>query len=93
MKKKKGYTSGVEKGIITSTRSVIDIGRSKAITLDKRWLMIQKWLGKEVSELVSLANNVVVLVPPEKAELAHEVLRRIEEEFEKQRIDKEEKKE
>jgi len=68
----------IEKGTIKSKRQVFELGGSKAVTLDKRWLMIQKWLGKEVTELVSIANNVVVLVPPEKADLAHEVLREIE---------------
>jgi len=76
-----GLVKGVEEGIIISKRQVINLRKSKAITLDARWLMIQKWLGKEVSELVSIANNVVVLVPPEKAELAHKVLRKIEEEM------------
>lgn len=73
----------IEKGIITSgPRKVIRVGGSKAVTLDPKWLDIQKWLGEEVTELVSIANSVVVLVPPEKAERAKEILRRIEKEME-----------
>ncbi len=72
----------IEKGIIvTPPRKVIDLGGSKAVTLPMEWVKIQKWLGKEVSELVSVANEAVVLVPPEKAEKAKEILKKIEEEL------------
>jgi len=72
-------TDKVEKGIITSTRRVLEIGGSKAITLPKKWVDIQKWLGKEVTELVSLANDVIILVAPDQAEKAKEILKQIEE--------------
>lgn len=69
----------IEKGIIRSKRQVIDIGGSKGVTLPKTWVDIQKWMGKEVTELVSIADNIVVLVPPDKADKALEILRKIEE--------------
>jgi hypothetical protein len=71
----------VEKGIITSTRKVFEIGGSKGITLPKRWGDIQKWLGKkEVTELVCLANNIIVLVRPGGEARARVILKQIEEE-------------
>jgi hypothetical protein len=70
----------VEKGIIVSRRKVIPVGSSKAVTLSKRWLDIQKWLGREVTELVSVANDAIVLVPPEKEEKAKRILKMLEEE-------------
>lgn len=71
----------IEKGIIVSSpRKVIKVGGSRAITLDPRWLRIQKWLGNEVTELVSVASSVVIFVPEDKVEKAKEILRRIEEE-------------
>ena len=75
----------MEKGIIVSRhpRKIITIGNSKAVTLDARWLQIQKWLGNEVTELISVANSIVILAPPDKKEHALEVLRRYEEEMEK----------
>lgn len=72
----------VEKGIITSTRKVFELGGSKAITLSKKWVDIQRWLGREVSELVSLSNSVIVLVPPGQEEKAREILKKIEKEAE-----------
>lgn len=56
------------------------MGGSKGVTLPKKWVDIQKWLGKEVSELVSVANEAIVLVPPEKEKEAEQILRRIEKE-------------
>ena len=77
-------TETVEKGIIVSEkpRKIVDYGNSKAVTLDPRWLRIQKWLGKEVTELISVANSIVILAPPDKKEHALEVLRRYEAEME-----------
>jgi len=72
----------VEKGIIISKRKVIDLGGSKAVTLPAKWLDIQKWRGKEVDELVSVADDLVLLVPPEKKEKAIRLLRKLEEEME-----------
>lgn len=69
----------IEKGIITSRRKVFEIGNSKAVTLSKKWLDIQTWLGKEVTELISVGSEVMVLAPPDKEEKAREVLRKIEE--------------
>jgi hypothetical protein len=69
----------IEKGIVVSRRKVFDLGNSKAITLSKRWLDIQTWLGKEVSELVSIGNEVIVLAPPEKEEYAKKILLKLEE--------------
>jgi len=69
----------VEKGIIVSRRKVIPVGGSKAITLSKKWLDIQKWLGKEVTELVSVADDAIVLVPVGKEEKAKKILAMLEE--------------
>ena len=69
----------IEKGIvITSPRKIFDLGGSKAIILPMAWFKIQRWLGKEVSELVSVANEAVVLVPPEKAAKAKRILQELE---------------
>lgn len=70
----------VEEGLIISKRKVLPVGGSRAITLSKKWLDIQKWLGREVTELVSVANDVIVLVSPEKEEKAKKILRAIEKE-------------
>ena len=72
-------TEKVEKGIITSTRRVLDIGGSKAVTLPRKWVDIQKWLGKEVTELVSLANDCIILVAPDQVERATWILKQIKE--------------
>ena len=72
----------IEKGLVISPgRKVLKVGGSLAITLPKEWVKIQKWLGREVSELASVGDEVVILVPPEKLELAKEILLRIEEEL------------
>ena len=68
----------VEKGIIISKRKVFDLGGSKAVTLSKKWLDIQSWLGREVTELVSVSNKVIVLASPEKERKAVEILRKLE---------------
>lgn len=73
--------SKIEKGIVKSRRKVIDIGDSKAVTLSKKWLDIQKWLGNEITEISALAlNEVIVLVPPGMEEKAERILREIEKE-------------
>lgn len=69
----------VEKGIVISRRKVFNLGGSKAVTLSKKWVDIQQWLGREVSELVSVGNEVIILASPEKERKAIEVLRRLEE--------------
>jgi len=57
----------ISEGLVISTRAVYDFGPgSKGVTLSKKWLDIQKWLGKDVDELVSVADSIVVLAPPEK---------------------------
>lgn len=61
----------------------MEIGGSKAITLPRKWVDIQKWLGKEVTELVSLANDAVVLVSLGQEEKALKILRQIEKETDK----------
>lgn len=69
----------IEAGIIISrARKVINLGGSKAVTLPKEWVKIQKWLGRDVAELASVANEVVVLAPPEKVEKAKRILRMLE---------------
>jgi hypothetical protein len=68
----------IEEGLIVSRRKVIPVGGSKGVTLPKTWLDIQKWLGKEVSELVSVADDMVILVPPEKEQLAKRIIREFE---------------
>lgn len=80
----------VEKGMIVSKRRVLEIGGSKAVTLPKKWVDIQKWLGKEVTELVSLANECVVLVPPGQEEKAKQILREFENQRKTEQGDKEE---
>jgi len=73
----------IEEGIITSTRKVIPIGDSKGVTLSKKWLDIQKWLGKDVKELVSVADSIVILVPPGEEEKAKKFMRKYEKEIKK----------
>lgn len=73
-----GEKERVEKGVIISKRRVFELGGSKAITLSKKWIDIQTWLGKEVTELVSVGNEVIVLAPPEKERKAIEVLKQLE---------------
>lgn len=68
----------IEKGILISRRRVIELGGSKAVTLPSRWLDIQKWLGREFDELVSVADNLIVLAPPEERERAIELLKKAE---------------
>jgi hypothetical protein len=69
----------IEAGVIVSSpRKVIELGGSKAITLPKEWVKIQKWLGREVTELASVANEAVVLVPPDKIEKAKRILKELE---------------
>jgi len=68
----------IEEGLIISRRRVVPIGGSKGVTLSKKWLDIQKWLGREVTELVSIANEAIVLVPPEKEEKAKKILKMLE---------------
>ena len=67
----------IEEGFIISKRMVLPIGGSKGITLSKKWLDIQKWLGREVTELISIADDAIILVSPEKEEMAKEILRQI----------------
>lgn len=71
-------TGQIEKGIIISKRRILEIGGSKAVTLPRKWVDIQKWLGKEVSELVSLANEAIILVPPGQEEKAKQILVELE---------------
>ena len=73
----------IEEKIIVSKRAVIDLGGSKAVTLPASWLKIQKWLGKDVTEMISVANDVVILVPPEKENQAREILKQFEDERKK----------
>jgi hypothetical protein len=69
----------VEKGIIISRRKVFELGGSKAVTLSRKWLDVQHWLGNEVTELVSIGNEMIVLAPPGKETKAVELLRKLEE--------------
>jgi len=70
----------IEEGIITSRRKVIHVGSSKAVTLPKLWLQFQRWLGREVSEVALVANDAIVIVPPDKEEKAKRILRELERE-------------
>ena len=65
----------VEEGFVISPRKVFQVGDSKAVTLSKKWLDIQKWLGIEVEEVVSVANSLIVLVSPERKDEAIEFLK------------------
>ena len=66
--------SSVE-GMVISRRRVLPVGGSRAVTLSKKWLDIQKWLGKEVDEVISVANSIVILVDPEMKDEAISFLR------------------
>ena len=68
----------IEEGIVRSRRKVISFGDSKGITLSKKWLDIQKWLGKEVTELVSISNSIIVLTSPKEEEKALEFVKEYE---------------
>jgi len=70
----------VEKGIIRSSRRVIEVGDSKAVTLPKKWLDFHKYKGEEINEVSSLANDIVMVVPEGKEEKAEKILRKLEEE-------------
>jgi len=61
--------------VVISRRRVIPVGGSKAVTLSKKWLDIQKWLGKEVDELISVSNSIVLLVDPGKKDEAIRFIR------------------
>jgi len=62
-------------GVIVAKRRLVELGGSKVVSLPKLWLKIQKWLGKEVVELVSIANEIILLVPPDKVDLGIKFLR------------------
>ena len=68
--------------IIVSKRRLISLGGSKAVTLSAKWLQLKKLLGREVYELISVANDMILLVPPEKKERAIKALEKLEEEME-----------
>ena len=78
MRKTKKPGERIEEGISESTRSVINIGGSKGVTLPSGWLKIQRWLGKEVSELTVIGNDILVLGPPEKKEELKKLLKQYE---------------
>jgi hypothetical protein len=73
----------IEKGIIVSQRKVIDLGDSKAVTLPSKWVEFRKWLGEEVTELISIADDMILLVPPEKKDKALKLLKKLEKEMKK----------
>ena len=68
-------TDEILNGLVISRRRVIPVGGSKAVTLSKKWLDIQKWLGKEVDELISVSNSIVLLVDPGKKDEAIRFIR------------------
>jgi hypothetical protein len=68
----------IEKGIIRTTRKLIPIGGSVGVTLPRTWLKIQEYLGEELTEMISIANHIIILAPPGKEEKALKILRRIE---------------
>ena len=72
-------TEEVQEGLIISRRKVLPIGGSKAVTLSKKWLDIQRWLGREVDELISVSNSIIILVDPEKKDEAVRFIRLWEE--------------
>ena len=75
-KKKRGSTYTVEEGIIVSEpRNVVKIGGSRFISLPSIWFEINKYLGKEVKQLVPIADEVIILVPPEKKEEGKKILK------------------
>ena len=70
----------IEKGIIiTPPRKLIDLGGSKAIILPMEWLKIQKWLGREIKELVAICNEVIIFTTPDNIEKAKQILLRFKE--------------
>jgi len=68
----------VEKGLIVTKRKVITVGKSKAVTLPKKWLEFQRWLGREITEVAVLGNDLVVIAPSDKVEKAKKVLEALE---------------
>ncbi|MEM4727467.1 MAG: hypothetical protein QXD04_04360 [Candidatus Bathyarchaeia archaeon] len=68
----------VEEGMVISRRRILPVGGSLGVTFSKRWLDIQRWLGREVKELVSIGDDVIILVRPEDEEVAVKLLRQFE---------------
>ena len=51
---------------LVSLRTLITMGGSKVVTIPSEWLLIKKWLGKDVKALASVANEkFIVLTEPE----------------------------
>jgi hypothetical protein len=69
----------VEEGmVVTKPRKVITVGHSKAVTLPKKWLDVQRWLGKEVIEMASIGNSAVIFCSPEDVLKWKNIIRKIE---------------
>jgi len=66
----------IEEGIVVSRRRVIKFGDGgAAVTISRKWLDIQRWLGREVDELGMVADSVVILCDPKDTEKAKQFLR------------------
>lgn len=69
----------VEEGmVVTKPRKVITVGHSKAVTLPKKWLDVQLWLGKEVIELASIGNSAVIFCNPKDVLKWKNIIKKIE---------------
>ena len=74
----------IEKGLVISRRRVLELNPStRAITLPAEWWKIQKWLGRELTEVCLVANQAIVVVPPDEEEKAKKILLQLEQELKK----------
>ena len=54
----------IEKGLVISRRRVLELNPSTtAITIPAQWWKIQRWLGRELTEVCLVANQAIVVVP------------------------------
>jgi len=76
-------TDTIQGKMIISKRKLTKIGNSLGITLSKKWLDHRKLSGKEVKEVLFLANDVILLLPTdlpkEIVEEAKKMLKALEE--------------
>jgi hypothetical protein len=72
----------IEKGVIIAPRRKVQtIGVTNLVSLPREWVKIQKWLGREVSEVCLVANSAIVILPVGQVEKAKRILQKIEEEL------------
>lgn len=77
----------IERGIVvTKPRKIIKVGHSKAVTLPKKWLDVQLWLGKEVVELASIGNSAVIFCNPKDVPKWKKIIRKIDQSSSKKKL-------